>query len=122
MDDEILMEDEALVDDEVPMGLPLEYIVNHVFLPPKLPQQNDTTPDVEVGLTKLFHDVLHSFIALLPEDDQDDWIKLPPMLSILLDNGNLGNPIRNLDKNLDEMVEGGAYFNCQSCCWVVHSH
>jgi len=122
MDDEDLMDEEALVDDEAHMGLPLEYIVNHVFLPPKLPQLNDTTTDVEVGLTRLFHDALHSFIGLLPEDGQDDWIKLPPMLSILLDNGNLGSPIRNLDKKLDEMVEGGAYFDCQSCWWVVLSH
>jgi len=110
------------MDADVPVGLPLEYIVNHVFLPPKLPQLNDTTPDVEVALTKLFRDTLNSFIGLLPEDDQDDWIKLPPMLSILLDNGNLGSPIRNLDKKLDEMVEGGASFDCQSCCWVVLSH
>ena len=116
MDDEDLMDEEALVDDEAHMGLPLEYIVNHVFLPPKLPQLNDTTTDVEVGLTRLFHDALHSFIGLLPEDGQDDWIKLPPMLSLLLDNGNLGSPIRNLDKKLDEMGEGGAYFNCQCCC------
>ncbi|KAF8859302.1 hypothetical protein BDZ45DRAFT_689400 [Acephala macrosclerotiorum] len=95
------------MDADVPVGIPLEYIVNHVFLPPKLPQLNDTTPEVEVGLTKLFHDTLNSFIGLLPEANQHDWITLPPMLGILLDDGNLGNPIRNLDKELDEMVEGG---------------
>ncbi|KAE9375857.1 hypothetical protein N431DRAFT_556187 [Stipitochalara longipes BDJ] len=94
------------MDDEVPVGFPLEYIANHVFLPPKLPQLNDTTPDVEVALTRLFHDTLNSFISLLPEDEQDDWIALPPMLSILLDDGNLGSPIRNLDQKLGEMVEG----------------
>jgi hypothetical protein len=110
------------MDADVPVGLPLEYIVNHVFLPPKLPQLNDTTPDEEVALTKLFHDTLNSFIGLLPEENQDDWITLPPMLSILLDNGNLRSPIRNLDKKLDEMLEGGAYFDCQSCCGVVLSH
>ncbi|CZR56441.1 uncharacterized protein PAC_06329 [Phialocephala subalpina] len=94
------------MDADVPIGLPLEYIVNHVFLPPKLPQLNDTTPEVEVALTKLFHHTLISFIGLLPEDDQDDWIKLPPMLSILLDDGNSGNPIRNLDEKLGKMAEG----------------
>jgi hypothetical protein len=96
------------MDADALMGLPLDYIVNHVFLPPKLPQLNDTTPEVEVALTKLFHDALNSFIGLLPEDAQDDWSTLPPMLSILLDDGNLGSPIRNLDRKLDEMVEGGA--------------
>ncbi|TVY17756.1 hypothetical protein LARI1_G004515 [Lachnellula arida] len=94
------------MDADVPLGLPLEYIINHVFLPPKLPQLNDTTTEVEVGLTKLFHETLDRFIGLLPEDDQDDLIALPPMLSILLDNGSLGSPIRNLDQKLADMVEG----------------
>lgn len=62
------------MDVDRPIGLPLEYIVNHVFLPPKLPQLDDTTVQVEVALTKLFYDALNSFIDLLPEDDQDDWI------------------------------------------------
>lgn len=101
------------MDADVPLGIPLEYIVNHVFLPPKLPQLNDTTPEVEVALTKLFHDTLNSFIGL-PEADQNGWTALPSMLSILLDDGNLGNPIRNLDEKLGEMVEGGAYFDFQS--------
>jgi len=102
------------MDEDVPVGLPLEYIVNHVFLPPKLPQLNDTTPEVDAALTKLFHDTLHDFIELLPEDDQDDWIALPPMVSMLLDNGNLGSPIRKLDEKLRKMKEGGTYFDLRS--------
>lgn len=98
------------MDADAPLGLPLEYIINHVFLPPKLPQLNDTTTEVEVGLTKLFHETLNTFIGLLPEDDQDDLIALPPMLSILLDDGSQGSPIRNLDQKLADMVHGGAYF------------
>ncbi|TVY37088.1 hypothetical protein LSUB1_G005891 [Lachnellula subtilissima] len=94
------------MDADVPVGLPLEYIINHVFLPPKLPQLNDTTVEVEVALTKLLHETLNSFIGLLPEDDQDKLITLPPMLSILLDDGILGSPIRNLDQKLADMVEG----------------
>lgn len=66
----------APIDDEAPIGLPLEYIVNHVFLPPKLPQLNDMTTAVEVGLTRLFHDTLLKFIGTLPEEDQDDWVSL----------------------------------------------
>ena len=100
------------MDAEVPVGLPLEYIVNHVFLPPKLPQVVDTTPELEVALTKAFHDALNSFIQLIPEDSvQDDWISLPAMLSILLDDGNLGSPIRDLNKKLERMREGGSYFH-----------
>jgi len=96
------------------LGIPMEYIVNHVFLPPKLPQLCDTTPEVEVALTKLLHDALNEFIGLLPEEVQHEWIALPHMLSILLDTGSLGSPIRNLDRELDGMVEGGAYLNCGS--------
>ena len=95
------------MDADTPIGYPLEYIINHVFLPPKLPQLIDTTTEVEVGLTKLYHDALNSFIGLLPGDEQEKWASLPSMLSILLDDGNLGNPIRNLDQKLVEMGEGG---------------
>lgn len=102
------------MDADVPVGLPLDYIVNHVFLPPKLPQQNDATPEVEAALTKLIHDTLRSFIGLLPEDIQEEWASLPSMLSILLDDGKLGNPIRKLNQRLGEMVEGGSCFNAQS--------
>lgn len=56
------------MDAEVPLGLPLEYIVNHVFLPPKLPQQLHTIPEFEVALKKAFHDALNSFIQLMPDD------------------------------------------------------
>lgn len=104
------------MDPDVPVGLPLEYIINHCFLPPKLPQVSDTTPEVEVGLTKLLHDALISFIDLLPEDVQDEWLTLPRMLSILLDDGNLGSPIRNLDRKMDDMVQGGACSEFKTVC------
>lgn len=101
-------------DDDAPgtpssrARLPLDYIVNHVFLPPKLPQLNDTTPEVEVELTKLFHDTLHTFIGLLPDHDQDAWTHLPPMLEILLEVGELESPIAKLNEKLGDMAEGGA--------------
>ncbi|KAL5318844.1 hypothetical protein ACEPPN_013911 [Leptodophora sp. 'Broadleaf-Isolate-01'] len=99
-------------DDDAPgtpssrARLPLDYIVNHVFLPPKLPQLNDTTPEVEVELTKLFHDTLHTFIGLLPDHDQDAWTHLPPMLEILLEVGELESPIAKLNEKLGDMAEG----------------
>lgn len=102
------MEDEP--DDPPKASLPLDYIINHVFLPSKLPQLCDTTPEVEFELTKLFRDTLQTFIDLLPERDQDDWTSLPPMLDILLVDGSLESPIRKLDKQLSVMGEGGTYF------------
>ncbi|KAH7346369.1 hypothetical protein BKA65DRAFT_537048 [Rhexocercosporidium sp. MPI-PUGE-AT-0058] len=95
-------------DPGAPAGLPLEYIINHVFLPPKLPHLNDTTPEVEVALTKLFHDTLHNFIGLLPDQDQDGWAHLPPMLEILLEVGELESPIARLNEKIGDMAEGDA--------------
>ncbi|KUJ20152.1 uncharacterized protein LY89DRAFT_716588 [Mollisia scopiformis] len=82
------------------------YIFNHVFLPPKLPQLNDTTPEVEVGLTELFHNTLSLFLDDLPEEEQGNWMRLPAMLNILLNNNNIESPFRNLDEKLGNMREG----------------
>ncbi|KAL2069540.1 hypothetical protein VTL71DRAFT_14219 [Oculimacula yallundae] len=92
-----------------PADLALEYIINHVFLPPKLPQLNDTTPKVEVALTKLFHETLHTFINNLPAQDQNGWSHLPSMLDLLLgsnEDDELESPITKLDKKILEMAEG----------------
>lgn len=99
-----------LVDDERPIGIPVKYIYDHVFLPPKLPQAADVNVQKEVALTHEFHDALNNFIGLLPENVQGDWRALPNMLNILLDDGNLGSPMRNLSRRLKDMKERGKYF------------
>ncbi|CAG8959752.1 hypothetical protein HYFRA_00001658 [Hymenoscyphus fraxineus] len=92
--------DGVVVDEDAPFGLPLDYIINHVFLPPKLPQSNDSTTLNEVALTKLFHETLKSFIDHLPEEDQNDWIPSSGMLDTLLDDGNLGTSFQGLSRVL----------------------
>lgn len=94
-----LDDDIPLVDTDAPIGSPLQYIINHVLLPPKLPQHNDGALLNEVGLTKAFQEALISFTHVLPEDNQDAWIPLHSMLDILLDDGNLGNPLRSSIQN-----------------------
>ncbi|KAI9055047.1 hypothetical protein LZ554_000013 [Drepanopeziza brunnea f. sp. 'monogermtubi'] len=94
------------MNDEAPIGIPINYIINHCFLPPKLPSYNDTNTEVEVCLTTFFHDAILSFINLLPEEEHDAWNGLPSMLSILLDRGTRASPVRTLDQKLHDMVEG----------------
>jgi hypothetical protein len=96
-----------------PVNFNLEYNINHVFLPPKLPHMNDTTTAFELGLTKAINDALKSFIDLLPEEG--DWKVLPPMLEILLDDGVLESPVAILSDKLGNMNEGGLCF--QNCCY-----
>ena len=105
------------------MGFHLEYIFKHVFLPPKLPGSCDRTVEAEVGLTMQFHDALKTFTGLLREVDQKQWIKLPLMLSVLLDDGNLGSPLENIDRKLGDMAEGGMYiFLFVNAFLAAHEH
>ncbi|KAK0120124.1 hypothetical protein ONS95_011532 [Cadophora gregata] len=97
------------MEPDAPGEFPLEYIIDHVFLPPKLPTENDTSVEEEVILTKLVHDTLNNFIELLPDDDETSQYKrLPPMLSILMEVGKLESPIKKLGAKIEEMTAGDA--------------
>ncbi|CAG8984161.1 hypothetical protein HYALB_00008163 [Hymenoscyphus albidus] len=97
--------DGAYGDEDAPIRGTLEYVINHVFLPPQLPQTNDTDPQNEAGLTKLFHDTLTEFIDLLPGEDQNDWIPSSEMLKVLIEEDGSESPLRNLVQQLDDMDE-----------------
>jgi len=39
----------------------LAFVINHVFLPPKLPSESDCTPEHEVSLIRVFKDCAETF-------------------------------------------------------------
>lgn len=63
------------------------YALNHVFLPPKLPQEEDHEPDREVALCRFAYDASQEFLRVLPlQDQQRKWLTVVQMLKNLLES------------------------------------
>ncbi|CZS94753.1 uncharacterized protein RAG0_04618 [Rhynchosporium agropyri] len=69
-----------------PAELPLEFIINHVFLPQSFLSRT-TQPQ---------------------KDEQDAWTHLPPMLEFIKQAGDLESQVEKLDEKITEMVVGDA--------------
>ncbi|KAF9470842.1 hypothetical protein BDN70DRAFT_642841, partial [Pholiota conissans] len=66
----------------------LHYILNHVFLPPKLPQSNDNETrnnTGDVALCKLAYEAAASFLEHLPIQQRTQWATVIKMLKSLVD-------------------------------------
>lgn len=66
----------------------LEYVIRHVFLPPKLPQQDDSGSRHGRLLTQLVKDVLESAAAL--SSGQCPWASMSTMMNVMLDENDDG--------------------------------
>jgi hypothetical protein len=62
----------------------LEYIVTHVFLPPKLPQEDDSDPNQDLALIEECSAALRSFQVYLPDQEHWRWEAPIKMLSKML--------------------------------------
>ncbi|KAF8853528.1 hypothetical protein BDZ45DRAFT_761738, partial [Acephala macrosclerotiorum] len=84
----------------------LEYIITHIFLPPKLPQEDDSDSKQDSALIEECREALRSFQARLPDQERWRWEAPIMMLSKMLDlrdpygdilsQGNAGLIIRRL--------------------------
>lgn len=87
----------------------LEYMFHHVFLPPKLPQRDDSDVIKERRLIEQCFTVLKSFQKLVAEEEHLPWQLCIKMVSKMLDmrenNGELS--AEGVDKNLENLVDGG---------------
>lgn len=54
-------------------GTILNYIINHVFLPPKLPQSDDSSHDMSSILMERFIGAMKEFQSFLPQEDSARW-------------------------------------------------
>ena len=66
----------------------LYYILNNVFLPPKLPQSNDNETRNNLGdvaLCKLAYEAADSFLEHLPSQQRARWATVVKMLGSLVD-------------------------------------
>jgi len=71
---------------ESPDQAGLEYIINHVFCPLKLPQENDHSLENDLILSKAVVDAALEFTAKLPPDDRSLWKGSVEMLRNLKDS------------------------------------
>lgn len=58
----------------------LEYITNHVFLPPKLPQGDDSSAENTAALVDVVVQATDTFCEALPEDEKSHWQHIQRML------------------------------------------
>lgn len=63
----------------------LEYIITHVFLPPKLPQEDDRDPKQDLALTEQCRAALRSFRACVSDRQRRRWVAPILMLSKMLE-------------------------------------
>ena len=86
----------------------LLYFINHVFLPPKLPQKDDADITGDLALTEECRTALESFVAYLPSGDHSKWASCAKMLSRMLETRDRGDMIvENVKMGLREMTSGG---------------
>ena len=64
----------------------LEYIVNHVFLPPKLPRCEDSSREKSIDLTSAVLDALHCFESIQPLSETPIWARMMRMIQSLQDS------------------------------------
>jgi len=107
------------MDDE-PKLENLRYIINHVFLPPRLPQEDEQTNgvyDKDFALCCLALRSLEHFISQLPEEQRKKHHCYVKMVQSFKDL-NRAKPFESGDllQKLQDMRSGGAYASTVICC------
>jgi hypothetical protein len=84
------------------------YILNHVFLPPKLPQEDDADRIRDVVLCRLVYDASLEFTQSLPEIQRPQWLIVTQMLDMFLETTRILDKKRLIEKIL-QMKDGGRF-------------
>ena len=87
----------------------LNYIINHVFLPPKLPQKDDSNAAKDSSLLEEVLTALKSFQAQIPEQERSEWIPCIKMVRNMLQiRGHFGGLVaEEVETTLMAMADGG---------------
>ena len=90
----------------------LDYIINHVFLPPKLPQKDDSDVTKDSSLVEELLVALKSFQAHIPEQERLEWIPCIKMVCNMLQiRDHFGGLVaKKVVTTLREMVDEGTDF------------
>jgi len=82
--------------------------LNHVFLPPKLPQEDDTNADRDVALCRLVYHASREFTGFLSQPQQQQWSIVRQMLKTLLETTQVLDKYV-LVKNILCLRDGGQF-------------
>jgi len=85
------------------------YTLNHVFLPPKLPQEDDTKADRDVALCRFVYHASGEFTDFLSQPQQQQWSIVRKMLKTLLKTTQVLDK-GVLVKNILCLGDGGQFF------------
>jgi hypothetical protein len=87
----------------------LTYVVNHVFLPPKLPRENDSNAAKDAALLESCLRALIRFQGYVPERERPEWTPIVEMVSKMLElreyDGGLS--AEKVELTLEKMIDGG---------------
>jgi hypothetical protein len=85
----------------------LQYIVNHIFLPPELPQKDDHNPENDRALCRELCQSACNFYGLLPSDGRTRWDPIIEMLQCLCDFHELDVLSKDCVKSAMERMQPG---------------
>jgi len=97
----------------------LIYIINHVFLPLKLPQGNDHSLENDLALSQAVVDAALDYMYQLPSDKQLSWMSSVKMLRNLEDSIRFNVLSANeIESQIGTMYNKGSLFlySCISPC------
>jgi hypothetical protein len=94
------------------------YVLNHVFLPPQLPQEDDSDRNRDIVLSHLVYNASIDFVNFLLEDQRQKWSIVTQMLRIFLETTQRFHKER-LVKNILQMKDAGQF--CRSLQSILRS-
>ena len=80
----------------------LMFLIHHVFLPPKLPQQDDSTPSLDRFLIEVVQNAVQEFTKVMPSDytaKDDILMAIQSLLDVLTPGGSVD------EKQLIQLLE-----------------
>ncbi|KAI0944322.1 hypothetical protein AcW1_002062 [Taiwanofungus camphoratus] len=84
----------------------LDYVITHIFLLPKLPQEDDQKCHKDHALCKIY-DHAETFQHHLPANEQTNWEPMLQMLRIILDSqANDALDTEHLERWMKDMQQG----------------
>lgn len=91
------------------MSTELDYIINHVFLPPKLPHKDDNGVEETNALIEMVLAATNLLQDHLPEQERSEWIPCMKMMRNMLELKNKSGHLiaKKLQTALRKMVDGG---------------
>ncbi|KAF5393744.1 hypothetical protein D9757_000321 [Collybiopsis confluens] len=86
----------------------LDFMINHVFFPPQLPQESDTTVSKNFALCETFTELAEQFCGNLAIDAQEHWMHATTMLRCFQESQRHSNlMVDNVENSMERLLVGG---------------